>query len=71
MEKDKDLISASNSEPDGEVIFRNVGNNPHMPINAKTGELLIENDTYSAVLNVGIRDNGDSMLYDINQFNKI
>lgn len=45
MEKDKDLISASNSEFDGEVIFRNVGNNPHMPINAKTGKLLIENDT--------------------------
>ncbi len=28
------------------------------------------NDTYCAVLNIGIRDNGDSTLYDINQFNK-
>lgn len=31
----------------------------------------IANDTYSAVLNIGIRDNGDSTLYDINQFKRI
>lgn len=30
----------------------------------------IGKDTYRAVLNVGIRENGDSTLYDINQFQK-
>lgn len=30
----------------------------------------IGNENYNAVLNVGIRDNGDSSLYDINQFKR-
>lgn len=34
-------------------------------------DIKIANDTYSAVLNIGIRDNGDSTLYDINQFKRI
>lgn len=40
MTKDKDLFNCGSSEDD-EVIFRNVNGNPHTPINAKTGEVLL------------------------------
>lgn len=43
MKKDDDLYNCGSSEHD-DVIFRNVNNNPHTPIDPKTGEVLLEDN---------------------------
>lgn len=48
----KNLDSANHNE-DGDVIFRNIGNNPHTPIDPKTGEVLVDTSNKASRIKVG------------------
>lgn len=41
---------ARSNGKEGNVIFRNVGNNPHTPINSKTGEILVGKNNKKSLL---------------------